>query len=194
MKIEQREGKTVACFSQKEGTIVPKPEVSNRAFTLTSPDGLLIEATHGFKLEGVPMIVKDDVDKLAIQYAKEKYRYNRGYAVIDFKEGFNAAKQKYEFTAEDMLRLAIHCWNTSSRPEYGKTYYINDIVDKYLQSLRVPEYLEVEAEEVMSVSGCEHKLGKEIFKNSDAWLCRECGQMVTNNYKLKEQNGICHAL
>ena len=50
-----------------------------------------------------------------------------------------SGEEKYRFTEEDMIRMAIHCWNTASKPVYGATYDVNEIADEYIQSLSQPK-------------------------------------------------------
>ena len=49
--------------------------------------------------------------------------------------GYNQAK-KILYTKEDMMRMAIYCWDIASKPEYGKTYNVNEIAENYIQSLK----------------------------------------------------------
>ena len=107
-----------------------------------------------FPLEGVKrfemvdeiedLIKSIHLDRANLQHIAEYLRVN-GTLYTELKRILKAAQSKGSFTEEQMLRLAIHCWNTASRPEHGKTYNINEVVDEFIQSL-LPRY-EVEMEE-----------------------------------------------
>ena len=54
-----------------------------------------------------------------------------------------------KFSEKDMLILAIDCWNTASKPRYGATYNINEIVDNFIQSLQQTEWdVEIEMDAI----------------------------------------------
>ena len=52
-----------------------------------------------------------------------------------YQLGYKRAKDTH-YTKEDMVRMAIHCWNIASKPEYGKTYNVNEIAENYMKSLK----------------------------------------------------------
>jgi hypothetical protein len=60
-------------------------------------------------------------------------------------KGYKAATKVY--SEDDLIRVAIHCWNIASRPEYGKTYNVNEIALNYIQSLKQPKWFVAEMEE-----------------------------------------------
>lgn len=65
-----------------------------------------------------------------------------------FIKGFKAAQSLNEkkFSEDDMIRLAIRCWNIASKPEHGATYNVNKIAKEFIQSLSQPKVFDVEVE------------------------------------------------
>lgn len=114
---------------------------SKSASTAPNPIGKLsiknCEAiANGYDLEELSDESVSDIHEGQIDFKfKEIYK-------AFFKEGFLKAMELMDkkFSEEDMLRLAIHCWNIASRPEYGATYNINEIVDNYIQLLQPKEW------------------------------------------------------
>ena len=47
--------------------------------------------------------------------------------------------ETYKNTEKDMIRMAIHCWNTASKPVYGALYDVNKIAEEYIQFLLQPK-------------------------------------------------------
>lgn len=85
--------------------------------------------------------------KPAIKYIKiytdaNTFDFRKGY-----EKGYNEAiednKEKV-FNKNDMIRLAIHCWNIASRPVHGATYNVNEIVEDFMKPLLPKTEWEVE--------------------------------------------------
>ena len=75
-----------------------------------------------------------ELPKLLDEMGEPDDDFQRSYKV-GFEEGYLKAKETL-YTEEDVIRTAIHCWNIASKPEYGKTYNVNEIVKNYIQSLK----------------------------------------------------------
>lgn len=139
-----------------------------------------------FQLEGIPLLVKRDeveewMNKLQPDYdTKEGYQHGFFDAIEVIKKFWRdkAAQKQFGYSEEDILGLAIHCWNIATRLEYGKIYNINQIVKDYIQSLKskssIPTELELEVVERWKDLG-DRGDGKHIYE--------------TGHYQLKSQDG-----
>ena len=90
------------------------------------------------------MVVESEVEKLAIINEVYPEYYTEHNAFI---KSYKAATKIY--SEDDMIRIAIHCWNIASRPIYGVTYNVNEIALDYMKSLKqhqTPKYFIAETE------------------------------------------------
>jgi hypothetical protein len=126
--------------SEYYAKLIPSKEQQKQLITeimhLDAKDGLYEETSHRDNPR------PDDVEKFE-QDAWDNYEHVEGnlYSTTfrnAFKLGYNKAKEIL-YTDEDMIRMAIHCWSIASKPEYGKTYNVNEIVKNYIQSLKQPK-------------------------------------------------------
>jgi hypothetical protein len=86
-------------------------------------------------VNNVEKLADNHVESLGFITFTNDYSNERRTSFID---GYNKAKETL-YTEEDVIRTAIHCWNIASKPEYGKTYNVNEIVKNYIQSLKQPK-------------------------------------------------------
>lgn len=190
MKIEYRGNEIVAIFTQAEGTIVP----DKRGFVLVKTvDGnnpiqgefiTIPIATHGFQLEGVPMIVKGDVERLATtavinKIGKYGLEHSTGMLLKSmFIEGYNLHSQTHEYTRADVER-AIEMGRIKDSdylPDSDRIQHFDKYrTDQILQSLQVPERLELTAELTTNYTAYFHAPNKYVPE-----------------YKLKHENGIIY--
>ena len=70
----------------------------------------------------------------------QKYEFTVGYV-----SGATAIRNRLmpskpeagkEFSKEDMIRLAIRCWNIASRPEPDATYNVNEIAEDFIEKIK----------------------------------------------------------
>lgn len=182
MNIQQKEGKTVAVFSQSDGTIVPddggyvlidkdiKPNPDDKVYHPGTPifaPSYKILATHGIpKLEGVPELVKVNPFDRAIDTIR-KILVWADTPAEDHKQYYHFlidAKQKYKYTDADMERaISMARKLTMSTNLVPHNKYITQEI---LQIIQIPERLELEVEKY--VLGDTPKLksdNEKIFLN-----------------------------
>lgn len=77
-----------------------------------------------------------DVEKKSYAFIKEiGGSQEQRLAYIDgYNEAIEDNKEKV-FNKNDMIRLAIHCWNIASRPVHGAIYNVNKIVEDFMKPL-----------------------------------------------------------
>jgi hypothetical protein len=88
---------------------------------------------------------EDDVEKLADLFSTDESKVHPADSYIakqGFIEGYKAATKVY--SEEDMIRIAIHCWNIASKPMYGATYNVNEIALDYMKSIKQPKWFVAE--------------------------------------------------
>jgi hypothetical protein len=107
------------------------------------------------------IVIEDDVEKLAESYKNKKgsiptTELEDEIFKLGFKDGHKAATKVY--SEDDLIRVAIHCWNIASRPEYGKTYNVNEIVLNYIQSLKQPKWFIAEMDYLSDTGEWKHVL------------------------------------
>jgi len=44
-----------------------------------------------------------------------------------------------KYSKDDLIRVAIYCWNIASNPKHGKTYNVNEIVEDYIERINLGE-------------------------------------------------------
>lgn len=84
-------------------------------------------------LQGVPLLppLEDDVEKLAVQFAGERYD-NRWFAIDAYKKGYNKAKSKYKYTEEDIRKAIAMGYDWCHQKQIPTDW----MVDNFIQSQR----------------------------------------------------------
>lgn len=200
MTIENRGNEIVAIFTQSDKTIVPFENgyvvveldvllndgdivlapYGNGLYRYSTKDpgngkGDRIIATYGMsKLEGVPMIVNGDIERLATtavinKIGKYGLEHSTGMLLKSmFIEGYNLHSQTHEYTRADVEMAIEMALDMGNRNIYEP--------EKILQSLQVPERLELPVEEeTFTVNGMDDQFSHVEYK-----------------YKLKHENGIIY--
>ena len=137
---------------------------TNNAGFYKDCDKLIATVNHSISLDVPMVIVKDEVEKLAIDYDKSKFRnFKREHTTTEFYEtaidgiiaGYKAAQQKGVYSEEDLIGFSKWIekeelpFEDGSFVKYfnGKDNYltVSQVMQMYIQSLK-QEYIELEME------------------------------------------------
>jgi len=100
----------------------------------------------GYKL---PQIELDGVGQQLTDYIKEKHYQAE---CIGFIDGYNKAREKYEFSMEDLIR-AIDLAQDVHKPEYCHDYEHTYTPEQIISILHTPIAIEVEMDSTKSLLG-----------------------------------------
>lgn len=107
----------------------------------------LIATSTEHKIEGVLqyIVIDDEAERLACQYGNIKFPIPYGYvgSANDWLNGYQAAKEKYRFSEEQLWVVWNNLIDTKS---LGHIITLSDVLQSLKQST-LPEFVEVEEEE-----------------------------------------------
>ena len=86
-----------------------------------------------------------DVEKMAVEWYNGQAKYDSSFIAdpYSWKEGYNQAledNKHMRFTHDELLTLAIRCWNTASNPMERSVNNLNKIVDEYIQRFELTQW------------------------------------------------------
>lgn len=86
-----------------------------------------------------------DVEKKSVEWYNGNAKYNSNYIAdpYSWKEGYNQAledNKHMRFTYDELLTLALRCWNTASNPMERSVNNLNKIVDEYIQRFETTQW------------------------------------------------------